>query len=409
MNEILYKKIILYTIVSLVCLVASGQLRSPLFYKIRGFDLLILVSSSLIILLSIQKYFSTKRRLSLFIPTVFMSTATLVICLYTELRFHYIKHQVLHADTQKLQHLGKHIILGYSSESEIRKLVSIGGVGGIFLTARNVKNKTDLSIQEFLTSLQEIQKANQLDTLFVTTDQEGGDVSRLTPPLKQFPYISEAYEKNGLASVKELAIEKAKALVKLGVNVNFSPVVDLKKVPQNLKIDLHSRIWERAISEDPIVVAQVAQVYSEYLSKNGVIPVLKHFPGLGHIEKDTHFFTADIHTQLEDYLSKDFLPFQEIYRQNPSVWFMLGHVRLLSIDKEYPASFSQKIVNEFLRKEQNIQATLITDDFCMGPTYYYKDGVGMAAKLSLDAGIDYILISYNPDIYYYVMYDLIYN
>src|SRR5262245_64976507 len=122
--------------------------------------------------------------------------------------------------------------------------------------------------------------------LLVTTDQEGGVVSRLSPPLARTPPLSEIVARHPAsadrhAAVRDYAAAQARDLADLGVNVNLAPVVDLDHGIVNPS-DWLTRISTRAISADPQMVTEVAVDYCSQLSHHGVRCTLKHFPELGH-------------------------------------------------------------------------------------------------------------------------------
>lgn len=394
---------ILYFLISVSTFIFALNLRSPLFYKIRGWDISLVFISSVFVLYIYTRTISSKKKL-LWLGLLFQ-LSSLVYAIFIEARFHYIKSKVLSAPTDMLEIYGEHIFVGYSKEEEVINLVSKKGVGGVFITTRNVVEKKTEDIYRFTS---ELQNKSPSKKLFIATDQEGGDVSRLTPPLQQLPYISSVYKTGQLKSVSIFAELQAKGLRSVGVNVNFAPVVDLRNIPTNFKVDLHSRIWERAISENPEIVSEVGYEYSKVLLQNQVIPVLKHFPGLATIQEDTHFFTASNHEKIESIIHKDLLPFIEIPKKT-NAWIMLGHVKLNDIDPENAASYSSKICKELIRGRFQLDEVLITDDFSMGPIFYHPKKVGGIAEISLNAGVDLILISYDPDLYYEVMYHLLYN
>jgi beta-N-acetylhexosaminidase len=138
----------------------------------------------------------------------------------------------------------------------------------------------------------------------------------------------------------------------------------------------------------------------------GVHCTLKHFPGLGRVYEDTHKLTADLATPSRELEASDWLPFRQL-AGNDSTFTMLGHARLTTIDGERPASFSQAVVKDLLRESWKHRGVLITDDFSMGAVTMSREGPAGGAIAALNAGVDLILVSYDPDQYFPVMYALL--
>ncbi len=401
---------IFYLFFTLFLFVLSINLRSPLFFKLRYYDLaFVLAGSGLLIIIIILEKKRINYSLKLFLISMILLSAAFVIGVYTELRFQYVKYKVLSTDSSLLCKYGDHFIAGYDDVDELAILAKKGAISGIFIAAKNVKNKKITAIKKLVSSLQLKRNRQGLPGLFITTDQEGGSVSRISPPLKYMPTLSTVYrDKSNKDAVKQYAKEKALLLKSAGVNVNFSPVVDLKfKHPVNM-LNLHTLIWLRAISHDPEIVTKAALQYCKSLNEQQMIPVLKHFPGLGRISGDTHFFTASLNNSVQELYNLDWLPYRKIPKQ-ARAFIMLGHVKLNRVDSEYPASYSEKVVSNIIRKRLNFKGVLITDDFSMGPIFYAWEPMSEITIKAINAGVDLILVSYDYDLFYYIMYDLIYN
>lgn len=327
-----------------------------------------------------------------------------------EARFHWVRYRVLHADPAELEKLGRHLIVGYCHLKEIRELVRLRAVAGIFLSARNVRGKSVGEIRQEVSSLQNQRQQQALPRLWIATDQEGGSVSRLSPPLPRQPALSEIVERYSgrgrlRSAVRQYALTQAQGLRELGVNLNFAPVVDLNYRIMNPD-DRYTRIYQRAVSHDPEVVAQVAAWYCAALEEAGVRCTLKHFPGLGRVRDDTHLRHANLATSVAELTGSDWIPFLAVMGQSRA-FTMLGHVRLTAIDPERPVSFSPKVVAGMIRSEGKHDGVLITDNFSMYAVYGSRAGIENASIQALNAGVDLILISYDPDQYYRVMYALL--
>jgi beta-N-acetylhexosaminidase len=346
-----------------------------------------------------------------------LSLASLALCAlclvsvpWREAQFWWKRHEVLRADPALLERLGRHVVVGYRDLAELNALIERRAIAGVFLTTRNVRGRDAAAIQQEIAELQAARRRQGLPGLLVTTDQEGGVVSRLSPPLERLPSLSEIVARHPAsaersAAVRDYAAAQARDLADLGVNVNLAPVVDLDHGVVNSG-DRLTRISTRAISADPHIVTEVATDYCAQLSEHGVRCTLKHFPGLGRVVADTHLESADLALTPGELTSTDWLPFRALMRR-ADIIVMLGHARLTAIDATRPVSFSQPVVHGLLRTDWGYDGLLITDDFSMGAVTYSPEGIGGGSVEALNAGVDLILVSYDPDQFYLVMYTLI--
>ena len=224
------------------------------------------------------------------------------------------------------------------------------------------------------------------------------------------PALSEIVERHPDLTVREhavrqLATTQGRELAALGINLNFSPVVDVNHQVKNPH-DRFTRIFQRAISSDPAVVTQVAGWYCDALEETGVQCTLKHFPGLGRVFDDTHASSATLTASAAELTKTDWLPFRTLMTESRA-FTMLSHVRLTSIDAERPVSISPLVISGLLREDWRYDGVLITDDFSMSAVYRSGIGIENGSIDALNAGVDLILISWDTDQYYRVMYALL--
>ncbi len=308
------------------------------------------------------------------------------------------RSEVLNTDPAILERLGRHIVIGYHSPTTVKALVEKKSIAGIFITDHNVRRRKVADIRAEIDALQTIRQLQGLPPLIIAADQEGGAVSRLTPPLARQPGLAKV-----LVSVKPgedvkpavvaFARKQASELKRIGVNLNFAPVVDLKIDPKR-RSDGETQLRFRALSSDPKVVSNAAGWYCDTLAEEGVYCTIKHFPGLGRVALDTHRVAGDIKAPMVELKGADWVPFRDLMGK-PHVVTMLAHVRLREIDRETPASFSTPVINGLIRTEWDHEGLLITDDFSMGAVTRSKEGIGGAAVKSLNAGADLLLISFS--------------
>ncbi|MBN8452861.1 glycoside hydrolase family 3 N-terminal domain-containing protein [Accumulibacter sp.] len=321
------------------------------------------------------------------------------LTLWRELEFQSDRRHVL-AGGRDMQMLGEHFIVGFRSFAELRPLAEGGLIGGIYLTRRNLLRDGAVSVAAGIAQLQEARRLAGAPPLIVAADQEGGPVAHLSPWLERLPALSSlvhAAPPETLAARARLYGERqGAALAALGVNLNLAPVVDLRPSDADSPLDFLSGIGGRAIDDDPAVVTEVARAYVAGLAAAGVDATLKHFPGLGRVRADTHLRRASLAATAED-LRGDWQPFRSVGNGSRAA-IMLGHVVLPALDPEHAVSHSRIVVQTVLRGQWGHRGVLITDDLNMGAVY--GQGIGRVAAQSLAAGVDLILVSYDPDQYY---------
>jgi beta-N-acetylhexosaminidase len=383
--------------------------RSPMLASYRPAALLVLIAVPLV-LMSIAAWFLRTSRWSVIrgAPSVAMllaASAVLITTLSLETQFHRVRARVLAADPAQLARLGRHLIVGYRDATEIDRLLERRAIAGVFVGSRNVEGLSADAIHRQIVSWQEVRRRQGLPPLLIATDQEGGAISRVSPPLPRQPSIASvvaplAEEGARKAAARDYGLTQGRALARLGINLNFAPVVDLDKNLVNPN-DRYTRIRERAISADPMIVTAVARQYCLGLREAGVRCTLKHFPGLGSVYEDTHLEAGHLRIPLDQLERGDWTPFRSL--MDDGAFTMLSHARLTALDPERPVSFSRAVVSGLLRQAWRHDGVLITDDFSMAAAYGDKEGIAAAGTAALNAGVDLILIAYDPAQYFVVM------
>jgi beta-N-acetylhexosaminidase len=314
--------------------------------------------------------------------------------------FEWRKLSVLQTEATQARSLGRHFVVGYSSFPEVAALAEKGLISGVYITRHNVAASSPARLKEELSALQEKRRAAGLPPLVVAADQEGGIVSHLAPPLTKLPALSTLA---GLAP--EARAEKAatfgrthgQELAALGVNLNLAPVLDLRPEPKRNRFDFNTLIGQRAISDDPLVVADTARAYVSGLEASGVGAAVKHFPGLGRVRTDTHHFSAALDTPTDELEASDWIPFRKVLAGSKAQ-LMIGHVTLTSVDPDRPASHSKRVVDGIVRKKWNYQGVVMTDDLVMGAIY--QRNVCTAVVEALNAGVDLLLVAFDGAQFY---------
>ena len=227
---------------------------------------------------------------------------------------------------------------------------------GVILFSRNIRNIKQTF--ELTSSIRAIFNDKKYPILI---DQEGGRVNRLEKIISFNNLTSEFFGNKFKKNFREfnlyykLFIDKTSYLLKsIGVNVNTSPVLDLRiKGASNV-------IGDRAFSKDPKVVSKIGDYCIDYYHQNEIGTVIKHIPGHGLANVDSHHFTPIVKKKLSYLLKKDFLAFK-----NKKAFFaMTGHIIFSKIDKENTVTHSKKLIR-LIREKIKFKNIIISDDLSM--------------------------------------------
>jgi beta-N-acetylhexosaminidase len=390
-------------LLGLLLLFASANINDPYLIILRGFGSVGLLGACLAVVAALifrgvwgKGMFGTLLILLWCLPPFAMAAAKMI--------FETRKQAVLHAEGAAVKDLGQHFITGYTSFTDVAPLAAKGLIGGIYITHHNIKGRTAAALKSEITVLQELRRGAGLAPLIVAADQEGGIVSHLSPQLTSLPALSTLAELPPDRRAKmagEFGRIHGRELADLGVTLNFAPVVDLRHSRGRNPFDFNSLISRRAMSDDPAVVAGIAAAYVQGLEASGVGATVKHFPGMGRVQTDTHHFRASLDTPLSELEASDWIPFREtLARSNAAL--MVGHVVVAAIDPARPASHAKGVIDGLIRGKWGYQGLIVTDDLVMGAIYQH--GVCTAVVQALNAGVDLLLVAYDG-MQYYRMFD----
>lgn len=279
-------------------------------------------------------------------------------------------------------------IEGTTLTKETEQLIRECQVGGIILFSRNYENPEQLF--KLVRDLQKLAHEVSPDwPLFISVDQEGGKVIRLTEPFTQFPEAGCL----GIADSHELAYRFGMALGKelssIGINMNYAPVLDVNTNPDNPIIGM------RALSDDPLRAGVLGLAMLNGMQDHGVLAVGKHFPGHGDTKQDSHLELPTVDRDKATLEQVELAPFRHGI-QNGLKAIMTAHVVYPAWDKKLPATFSEKILKQVLRKQLQFDGLLISDDLEMKAVedqYEFEKLAGMGVW----AGLDIFMVCNNPD------------
>lgn len=277
------------------------------------------------------------------------------------------------------QKLAQLLMVGVKDTADAKAAVSDEQIGGIF-----IGSWTDMAILQDLPALQ---AASGALPLAVSTDEEGGRVSRLAKQIGKQPSPRVLAATKTPDEVHDIAKQRGEAMRKLGITIDFAPDTDVTDEPDD------EVIGDRSFGSTPDKVAAYAGAYAQGLRDAGVLPVLKHFPGHGHGSGDSH--TGGVVTPpLESLKNDDLVPYRTLLTQAP-VAVMVGHLQVPGLTQgDDPASLS-KPAYDLLRDGgyggPGFDGVVFTDDLTGMAAISAHYGVADAAVKAMEAGADIAL------------------
>lgn len=251
------------------------------------------------------------------------------------------------------------------------------GLGGVIFFTRDIQ-----TVEQFKNLIAEIKSKAEVAP-FLSIDQEGGRVERTENLHPRYLSPRFAFQK-GEEFLKSQSREIAQELKGYGINLNFAPCADVNTNPNN------PIIGERSFSSDTDEVIRGVNIVSEEFRANEIIPCLKHFPGHGDADKDSHLALPCIDLPLSEMEKIHIRPF----RENADM-IMVAHLHCTCFDKEVlPTSLSKNAVG-YLRNEIGYEGVVISDDMVMKGVQDF--GAVEACVMAILAGVD-MFIYRNADL-----------
>lgn len=252
--------------------------------------------------------------------------------------------------------LGQLIILGFDGTAvslSLRTMLTRVQPAGVILFARNIVDPQQT--HKLLADCQACVKTK----LFTCVDMEGGTVDRFRNALGNTPSAAEVFATQDKRLFRKHGKIIGDSCRALGFNVDFAPVVDLA-FEASRKV-----MSSRAVSEDPAKVSVYAKEFLAGLKASGIVGSLKHFPGLGEANLDTHHELPSVTKAWKKLWSEDLAPYRSLRRVAPMV--MVSHAAYPAVTRERtPASLSKKWITEILRKKISYRGLIVSDDLEMG-------------------------------------------
>jgi beta-N-acetylhexosaminidase len=229
------------------------------------------------------------------------------------------------------------------------------------------------------------------EPFLVAIDQEGGQLLGLGEGSTPFPGNMALGAAGDPTLTRRVGAAIGRELRAVGVNVNYAPVADLAVNPANPSLGV------RSFGDDATTVASHVAAFVEGMESSGVVATVKHFPGKGDVDVDTHHALATVRRDAAGFAERELVPFRAGFGAGASM-VMAGHVAAPGLGTgDRPATVSRAVVFDLLRRELGYDGVAISDAFDMDALSPGDARTGDAIA-ALNAGLDLILLGGRSDV-----------
>lgn len=267
------------------------------------------------------------------------------------------------------------------TNEDIANLIQENKIGGVVLYRKNYHTYKEMLA--YVNNIKELNSKNSIP-IFISIDQEGGRVNRMPQEILNLKSATKLANTKNVEIVKESGKIIGEMLNKTGISIDYAPVLDIRKFKEK-----HA-IGDRCYGENKEDVSKYGIEVMKEMQNQGVIPVVKHFPGHGLTKKDSHFRIPKITQKIETLEKEDMIPFEKAIKENAEA-IMVGHLIIKDVDKKYPASLSKKVIQKYLIEKYNYKGLIITDDLKMMAIQLHYN-MKKAVIKAIEAGNDIIMI-----------------
>ncbi|GAA0133294.1 beta-N-acetylhexosaminidase [Paenibacillus sp. YSY-4.3] len=275
---------------------------------------------------------------------------------------------------------------GTAPDDTARQFIESHHVGGFIFYKNNISDSKQAVA--FFNQLKKM-NANNKVPLLLSVDEEGGRVSRMPEEFKALPSAQIIGEAGSTELASGLGSVIGKELAGFGLNMDFAPVLDINSNPDN------PVIGSRAFGSNAEIVSEMGIAMFQGIGQEGVIPVLKHFPGHGDTSVDSHLGLPVVEHDMERLRKLELVPFIRAIEEGADV-VMVAHLLMPKLDAEQPASFSKAVIHDVLREELGFEGVVITDDMTMGAIVKHYD-IGEAAVKFIQGGGNIVLVGHERE------------
>lgn len=331
------------------------------------------------------KYYKLKR-ISIIILICFMVIIISTVYILSKKKYKEVdEHSKIMININEMtldEKIGQMVLSGFNGtdfNGELDTLINDLKVGGVILFSRNIEDSNQLKKLNL-----DIEEANKNIPVFISIDEEGGRVNRLAKNIKRFESAKSIGDKGDIKYAYENGKEIGKTLKAYKINMNFAPVLDIYSNSKN------TVIGDRAFGNNEKIVETMGIATMQGLKDEDVIPVIKHFPGHGDTEVDSHIGLPVVEKSIDQLYDFELVPFKKAIESGADA-VMVSHILMKQIDDKNPATLSYNLITEILRNDMEFSNVIITDDMCM-KAITNRLSVEEASIKSIKAGSDIILI-----------------
>jgi beta-N-acetylhexosaminidase len=277
--------------------------------------------------------------------------------------------------------IGQLLIVGFDATEmtpRLRSLLTRVQPGGVILFARNITGGWQTH-----QLLKECQSWVSM-RLFTCVDMEGGRVDRFRNAIGAAPSAADVFATGSRALFRKHGKTIGESCRTLGFNTDFAPVVDLAFEASRTVMS------SRSVSADPKQATVYAREFLAGLRLANVLGAIKHFPGLGEANLDTHHELPEVEKSLKKLWAADIAPYRALRRESPLI--LVSHAAYPPVTRDHkPASLSTKWITDILRKKIGYRGLVVSDDLEMGGVLQAAT-IEQAAVEHIRAGGDLCLI-----------------
>lgn len=283
------------------------------------------------------------------------------------------------------QKVGQMFFVGFSGTSmptSLNSAIENYNFGNVIYMGANCTSPKTLALMS--NSIQNKMVSSNLVPAFISTDQEGGRVARLTSGGTHFVSQMALCATNDYNNAYFEGIAVAKELLSYGINMDFAPVLDVNNNPNNPIIGI------RSYAENPVSVALYGNNVIKGFKEVGLVGCPKHFPGHGNTSVDSHYGLPKITSTLEELYAIELAPFISAI-ENGVDSIMTTHIIFSAIDDAYPATLSEKVLQGLLRNTLGYDGLIITDGMGMAAISSHYGTPDVSSVKAIKAGVDILL------------------
>lgn len=278
-------------------------------------------------------------------------------------------------------------LYGKTASSSIEDVIKRYHPGGVILFAANIGRSAE--VKKLNADLQKMSLAHTGIPLLISIDQEGGRVIRVSEGVTDFPGMMALGQSGDPRLAYVTGFVTARELRALGFNFLFAPVLDVNNNPDNPVINT------RSPGSDPALVSDIGTAYMLGAMDARSLPTIKHFPGHGDTNTDSHYALPVIRRTEAQLNEVELPPFKKaIDAGAPAV--MVAHILFEQLDGKNPSTLSPAIVDGLLRKKLGFKGIVITDAMEM-KAVADRYPMGEAAVKAVKAGVDITLLTAQSD------------